>query len=103
MQRIKGSTRRCCCPASAATLACPAVTQQICRTKNAGRGMITRIARGERAVTESSILNCRPFIEGLEQDLGISIETIAVALAVDRRTVERWRANQSVPQARTAK
>ena len=48
-----------------------------------------------------SILNCRPIIEGLERDLGVSIETIALALNVDRRTVERWRANQSVPQGKT--
>jgi hypothetical protein len=48
-----------------------------------------------------SILDCRPIIEGLERDLGVSIETIALALDVDRRTVERWRANQSVPQGKT--
>ena len=52
-------------------------------------------------MTESIVLNCRPLIEGLERDLGISIETIALALGVDRRTVERWRANQSVPQGKT--
>ncbi len=47
------------------------------------------------------ILNCGPIIEGLERDLGISTETIARALDVDRRTVEPWRANQSVPQGKT--
>jgi hypothetical protein len=52
-------------------------------------------------VADVSILNCGPIIEGLERDLGISIETIALALDVDRRTVERWRANQSVPHGRT--
>ena len=48
-----------------------------------------------------SLLNCGPIVEGLERDLGISTETIARALGVDRRTVERWRANQSVPQGKT--
>ena len=49
----------------------------------------------------ASMLDCGPLIEGLERDLGISSETIARALDVDRRTVERWRANQSVPQGKT--
>ena len=48
-----------------------------------------------------SILNCGPLIEGLERDLGVPLETIARALDVDRRTVERWRANRSVPQGKT--
>lgn len=52
-------------------------------------------------MADVSILNCGPLIEGLERDLGISHETIARALDVDRRTVERWRANQSVPQGKT--
>ena len=40
-------------------------------------------------------------IEGLERDLHLSTETVARALDVDRWTVERWRANQSVPQGKT--
>jgi hypothetical protein len=52
-------------------------------------------------VSNAGVLNCGPLIEGLERDLGISVETIALALSVDRRTVERWRANQSVPQGQT--
>ncbi|MPZ50966.1 MAG: hypothetical protein GEU75_16980 [Dehalococcoidia bacterium] len=52
-------------------------------------------------MADTSILNCGPLVEGLERDLGISIDTIALALAVDRRTVERWRSNQSVPQGKT--
>ena len=52
-------------------------------------------------MAEASILNCGPLIEALGQDLGMSSETIALALGVDRRTVERWRANQSVPQGKT--
>lgn len=52
-------------------------------------------------MADVSILNCGPLIEGLERDLGISLDTIARALDVDRRTVERWRANQSVPQGKT--
>ena len=52
-------------------------------------------------MAEVSILDCGPIIEGLERDLGISLDTIARALDVDRRTVERWRANQSVPQGKT--
>lgn len=49
----------------------------------------------------ATVLDCGPLIEGLERDLGVPLETIALALAVDRRTVERWRANQSVPQGKT--
>jgi hypothetical protein len=52
-------------------------------------------------MAEVGILNCGPLVEGLQRDLDISIETIAQALEVDRRTVERWRSNQSVPQGRT--
>jgi hypothetical protein len=52
-------------------------------------------------MAEVRVLSCRPVLEDLERDLGISIETIALALNVDRRTVERWRANQSVPQGKT--
>lgn len=52
-------------------------------------------------MTESGVLDCGPLIEELERDLGISPDVIARALDVDRRTVERWRANQSVPQGKT--
>lgn len=52
-------------------------------------------------MTNLSILNAGPLVEGLERDLDVSIDTLALALAVDRRTVERWRANQSVPQGKT--
>ncbi len=52
-------------------------------------------------MTEATLLDYGPIIEGLERDLGVSIDTMAVAVGVDRRTVERWRANQSVPQGRT--
>lgn len=48
-----------------------------------------------------SILNYGNLIEDIENDLGISLVTIAQALEVDRRTVERWHANQSVPQGKT--
>ena len=49
----------------------------------------------------ADLLSCGPIIEGLERDLGVSGETIALALAVDRRTVDRWYANLSVPQGKT--
>jgi hypothetical protein len=49
----------------------------------------------------ADVLDCGPLIERLEQDLGVSLDVIAPALDVDRRTVERWRANQSVPQGKT--
>jgi uncharacterized protein (DUF2384 family) len=49
------------------------------------------------------LLSCRPIVDGLQRDLGLSIATIALALDVDRRTVERWRADQSVPQGKTRK
>jgi hypothetical protein len=52
-------------------------------------------------VAETGVLSCRPIIVGLERDLGISIDTISLALGVDRRTIERWRANQTVPQSQT--
>jgi hypothetical protein len=52
-------------------------------------------------MAEVSILSCRPVIEGLERDLGITTETITLALGVDRRTVERWRADRSTPQGKT--
>ena len=56
---------------------------------------------GRRAMAEATVLDCGPLVEGLERDLGVSLEIIALALDVDRRTVERWRANQSVPQGKT--
>lgn len=52
-------------------------------------------------MVEASILNCGPIIERLEQDLDLSTDVIARAVDVDRRTVDRWRANRSVPQGRT--
>jgi len=52
-------------------------------------------------VAQVNILNCGPLIDELERDMSISLETIALAVDVDRRTVERWRANQSVPQGKT--
>lgn len=52
-------------------------------------------------MAQVGVLDCGPLIEGLERDLGISTEVIARALEVDRRTVERWRDNQSVPQGKT--
>jgi hypothetical protein len=70
-------------------------------TNNARHGILTWTARGRCAVADLSILNCGPLIEGLERDLGVSLETIARAVDVDRRTVERWRANHSVPQGKT--
>ncbi len=52
-------------------------------------------------MANASILSCRPLIEGLERDLGLSPDIIARALDVDRRTVERWKANETVPQGKT--
>lgn len=52
-------------------------------------------------MAEVDILNCGPLVTRLERDLAVSMETVARALDVDRRTVERWRANQSVPQGKT--
>src|ERR1700687_2654268 len=54
-----------------------------------------------KKMVDVSLLNCGPLIVGLEHDLGLSPETIARALDVDRRTVERWRGNQNVPQGTT--
>lgn len=52
-------------------------------------------------MAEANVLNCGPVVEGLERDLGLSLEAIALAVDVDRRTVERWRTNHSVPQGKT--
>lgn len=52
-------------------------------------------------MADATVLDCGPLIVALERDLGVPLETIALALDVDRRTVERWRANQSVPQGKT--
>jgi hypothetical protein len=52
-------------------------------------------------MAETRVLSCRPIIAELTRDMGITVDTIALALDVDRRTVERWRADQSVPQGRT--
>ena len=52
-------------------------------------------------VAPPTVLSCRPIVESLQHDLGISIDTIALALDVDRRTVERWRADRSMPQGKT--
>jgi uncharacterized protein (DUF2384 family) len=52
-------------------------------------------------MAKASLLDCGPLIEGLQRDLDVPLETLALALDVDRRTVERWRANQSVPQGQT--
>jgi hypothetical protein len=51
-------------------------------------------------MAEASTLNYGQIIETLECDMGVSTETIALALDVDRRTVERWRTNRSVPQGK---
>jgi hypothetical protein len=48
-----------------------------------------------------SILNYGPIVEELESDLGLSTVTLAQALEVDRRTIERWQGNRSVPQGKT--
>lgn len=48
-----------------------------------------------------SILESAPLIEDVERNLGLSVTTIAQALEVDRRTVERWRTNASLPQGKT--
>jgi hypothetical protein len=53
------------------------------------------------SVANVGILDCGELIESLERDLGVSTEIIARAVEVDRRTVERWRANTSVPQGKT--
>ena len=52
-------------------------------------------------MVDLSIPACGPLIERLEQDLGLPTETIARALDVDQPTIERWRANQGVPQGTT--
>lgn len=50
---------------------------------------------------EETVLDGSPLIEGLERDLGVSVDTLALALDVDWRTVERWRMNKDVPRGKT--
>lgn len=50
---------------------------------------------------QSVLMSYRPIVDGLQHDMGISIDTMALAVGVARRTVERWRADQSVPQGKT--
>ena len=52
------------------------------------------------SMADATLLHLGPLIEGLERDLGISEVIIARALDVERRTVERWRSGQSLPQGR---
>lgn len=47
-----------------------------------------------------NVPDCRLSIEGIERDLGLTPETIALALGVDRATIDIWRANQGVPQGK---
>jgi uncharacterized protein (DUF2384 family) len=49
----------------------------------------------------SLVLSSGFVVEAIQRDLGLSIDTIAVALGVDRRTVERWRDDRNVPQGKT--
>ncbi|HUZ77216.1 MAG TPA: hypothetical protein VMV93_06495 [Chloroflexota bacterium] len=49
----------------------------------------------------TNLFDLKTVVDGLEQDLGVPAETLAAALSVDRRTIERWRANQTVPQGKT--
>jgi hypothetical protein len=55
---------------------------------------------GGAHVAAVNVPDCRLSIEGVERDLGLTAETIALALGVDRRTIDSWRANQSVPQGK---
>src|SRR6266540_2645490 len=64
-------------------------------------GVVFAIETGRLKLVDTSVLNCGPLIVGLERDLGLSPDIIARALDVDRRTVERWRTNQTVPQGTT--
>src|SRR5579859_6243885 len=54
-----------------------------------------------RSAMATNLFDLKTVVDGLERDLGVPAETLAAALAVDRRTIERWRANQTVPQGKT--
>jgi hypothetical protein len=100
------AARVCSCTTTVGDAVAVPVQPLILRGKSARQetpGMIrSQRQRREPVMTPSSVLNCRPLVESLARDLGLSIETIASALTVDRRTAERWRANQSVPQGNTS-
>jgi hypothetical protein len=49
----------------------------------------------------TNVLDLGPVIDELEADLGVTDDTVAAALSIDRRTVERWHANRAVPQGKT--
>ena len=49
----------------------------------------------------TDVLDISPVIDALQRDLGLPADTMAAALNVDRRTVERWRASHTVPQGKT--
>jgi uncharacterized protein (DUF2384 family) len=49
----------------------------------------------------TNLFDLKTVVDGLERDLAIPAETLAAAVGVDRRTIERWRTNQSVPQGKT--
>jgi hypothetical protein len=52
-------------------------------------------------LSKSTVADCASLIVSLEDDLGVPSETIARALGVEHRTVERWRENKSMPQGKT--
>jgi len=54
-------------------------------------------------VADASVLHCGPLIQTLKQDLGISGETVARALDVDRPTLARWITDDRIPQGKTRK
>ena len=49
----------------------------------------------------TNLFDLKAVVDGLEQDLGVPADILAAAVGVDRRTVERWRSNQTVPQGKT--
>lgn len=49
----------------------------------------------------TNLFHLKAVVDGLEQDLGVAVDTLAAALDVDRRTIERWRTNQTIPQGKT--
>jgi transcriptional regulator with XRE-family HTH domain len=49
----------------------------------------------------TNLFNLKTVVDRLERDLALPVETLAAALDVDRRTIQRWRNNESVPQGKT--
>ena len=52
-------------------------------------------------MNKPTILESGSLLRQLQDDLGLTEDSVARAVGVDRRTVECWRSNQSYPQGKS--